>query len=469
MLLECAIIAGVTGVTFVKNTAVAAAVVTTTAIKDEKIQKELRADLVEIVKNLNDTKGEVCSLFVLYGERKIKCIREEMAPFILFYNNLIKDDSKGEVWNRVNDAFSKKELESYTKLIKGASGIPIGDDSRLKAARTGITQKSDVLWIGSAFFGENYISNHSTFNKLVKENKTIQWILFPYGKELVNRNNQEPVYDGEISDLVLAASGFWHSLQTEAAYRKILKDEDEKKKLAIQIEDARELLVLLKEQLNGIREVLEQETNKLKEINERMSKIAEFNNTTDYAYDICAEIINDGITVCRDLFPMIANPYFDKEGRFSQNLKELFLDELFKERIISEKGYEKFDVYYQKFVRIYPITEEELSDINIKIMDSELFGDTAKYMLYRKKDEEAIWKDCNLESALRYDKKYARLSADTINEVVNLLRDDLSLGIQETTVYYYGNKDIFNDLSKCISEQYTNVKPLYMGDGKYEK
>ncbi len=84
-------------------------------------------------------------------------------------------------------------------------------------------------------------------------------------------------------------------------------------------------------------------------------------------------------------------------------------------------------------------------------------------------DEEEIWKDCNLESALRYDKKYARLSTDTIQEVVKLLRDDLSLGVQETTVYYYGNKDIFDDLSKCISQQYTNVKPLYMGDGKYEK
>ena len=469
MLLECAIIAGVTGVEFVKNTAVAAAVVTTTAIKDEKKQKELRADLVEIVKNLNDSKGEVCSLFILCGERKIKCIREEIEPFILTYNNLIKDDTKGEVWNRVNNAFSKKELESYAKLIKGASGIPIGDDAHLKALRTGISQKADVLWSGSAFFGEDYISNHSTFNKLVKDNKTIQWILFPYSKEFVNRNNQEPVYNGKISDLVLAASGFWHSLQTEAAYRKVLKDEDEKKNLAIQIEDAYELLVPLKEQLNDIIEVLEKETNKLNAINERMSKIAEFNNTTDYAYDICAEIINDGITVCRDLFPMIANSYFDNEGRFSQNLSELFADGLFRERILSEKGYEKFDVYYQKFVRIYPITEVELSDNNIKIIDSELFGDTAKYMHYRKKDEEAIWKDCNLESALRYDKRYARLSADTIQEVVKLLRDDLSLGIQKTTMYYYGNKDIFDDLSKCITEQYINVKPVDMGDGRYEK
>ena len=469
MLLECAIIAGVTGVQFVKNTAIAATVVTTTAIKDEKTQKELRADLVEDIKNLNDTKDEVCSLFILYGERKIKCIREEIEPFILSYKNLLKDNNKGEVWNRVNNSFSKIELETYAKLIKGASGIPTGYEAHLKAERKGISKKSDVLCIGSAFFGEDFIYNYSTFNKLVRDNKTIQWILFPYGKELINRNNQEPVYDGKISDFVLAASGFWHSLQTEAEYRKILKDEDEKKNFAIQIVDANKLLVLLKEQLKDVIEVLEKETNRIKVINERMSKIIEFNNETNYAYDICAEIINDGVAECRDLFTLISTPYFDRKGRFSHSLYEFLSDEFYEERVLSEKGYEKFDLYYQKFVKIYPITEDELSDYNIKIIDSDLYGDTAKYMLYRKKDEEAIWKDCNLESALRYDRKFARLRADTIQEVVKLLRDDLSLGLQETTIYYYGNKDIFDDISKCITEQYYNVKPVYMGDGKYEK
>ena len=470
MLIEYAIIGGVAG-------AAAKAV-------DEAVQNKRKKTIQSSVSQIESVLNEIRDCLIGLGYIKTSCLQHELIEFLEMYNALCADKTKEVLWSKVcidSLNLNTKEIEKNVRcaiehgprpapiLFASDLAVPFPLRKALLLKRASNKRIEEKKLAGCALLGASSFADTKSLDKYVKDNKTAQWLTYPIFRSLINTNNQEPVYNDLIEDIVLAATSFPHSHQTDSAYRKILKDEEGKKELGLKIEAACVPLEFVKNKITEVGKVIELETLRLREIDKRMSLVAGVRNNTEYANSICADIVLKGIVIFNDLLTLINTPILEQKGYFSEVLQRVLDDEEFEKRVVSDINFDKFDIYYQAFVDIYSVKEEDLSAYNIKIINSALFGEKTKYYYYYKNGEAISWTECQEGSQLCYEPIFVNPTEQSIEPLVKLLRDDMSMGLQETSLYFYGDINIYNCLNECVVNRYKNVKTKYKGDGKNEK
>ncbi len=437
MIIEYALIAGLVE-------AVAAAV---------KEQKQL--PIKESIGLLNSDRNRITQGLIKLGKLKIDCCSKEMLDFLSMYNSFI----------------NLSRSYGYSLSIKCAFNE--GDISRLNDALTRINRAKKQA--GSRDINYHLIEFAVADKKMTEKDiimnncltRTLVWITFPVIKENKLLKSQELLFGGKVGEYAVAASGCPHLVNSETKYRKALKDEKGSKEIIRDLNNARKEFDKIECKISEVHNVLEHENEKLSKINSKIGLYINNNNGVEYEFRLVEQIVKQGIETFNNILRIICIGLFDEKGLISGKLKYMLGSDSFQKMVASKLDFDTYDKYYQKFIDVYSVKEKQLSDNNIKIIDSVSFGTEVKYFYYYLQNKDNKWVECDKDSKLCYEDKFVCNIENNLNELVDELEKNLSLGVMNTSLFYLGNVKTFKSLKKIVSKD--NVELIYLGDAYDEQ
>lgn len=185
-------------------------------------------------------------------------------------------------------------------------------------------------------------------------------------------------------------------------------------------------------------------------------------NDSMYAVKLSGEIVSEGIISMRDLSELVNNRLFDENGNVSPKLLEKIKNKNYIQKALLVKLKDEFDAYYNKYEDVNELREDGLSDLNIKIIFSEEYDIKARYYQYYKNQEKNEWEEVNVSSPLRYDERYASISKNEMDDLITQLCNATALGDCNTSIFFVGDKTIFDVAKFFIENKFGNAKVFYL-------
>ena len=236
MIIEYALLAGEAGI-----------VIANIVNVKRRIDKQNKMmDIKENINNINTFRKKTMDSLVELGELKADCFKNEIKEFVESYFVILNQPNKTKA---IEKARIQLNHEDTSELLEWVSDLCIGmgkwKQKYLEREIISIAVGTEDKWNAFPVKGPFYVVGGIIPAFAIKAlrgstypNPTIAWITHPLFSDKVNIRDNNLVCNGDIGELVLAVTNYPHSMQTEMFLRKILKNEEKKKELGIEIEKA---------------------------------------------------------------------------------------------------------------------------------------------------------------------------------------------------------------------------------------
>lgn len=416
------------------------------------VKEQNQLPVKESIGVLNSTRNKITTGLINLGMLKNDICSRELCDFLILFDSFIALTNSYGYSKSFDSGLSNKDIKQLIDLLKSVN------DSN----KNGQFKKNNQLLI-------EYAISDKVFNTKNKNTitRTIAWIVYPAIKDNKLLKSQDLICGGKVGEFAVVASGCPHLINSETKYRKALKDEKSRKEVIKELNNARKELDKISCKINEVYNVLKHEKEKIATINSKLGMYLNKNNGVEYEYMIVEEIVKYGLDTFTNIRRILFVDVFDNDGLISKELKYLLSKESFQKEVASQPDFTKYDKYCREYIDIYEVKEDNLSDYNIKIIDSDLLGNEVKYFNYYLHNNNGKWVDCDKDSVLCYEDKFISNIENNLNELVDELEKNLSLGVMNTSLFYLGNEKTFKSLKKVIKK--SNVKIIYLGDGHNEQ
>lgn len=408
-------------------------------------------ELNEVIKENNLLRDSICKKLSEIGTRKINCYDKELRIFLSLYKRL-QDNKIGK--KVINLSSIHLNLDEKKQIEFGIS------KSNEITDKAHINDKDAIPW---AMFGVNAILKHIYYGDGYNLNRSLMYITYPlFEIDKKYLRNDDIVFDGKIIDeLLFATGGFPVAKKTEVAYKNGIKNEEYRQSLYLRLKDFNKLLENIILELDEISKAIIIAEEKLSSINDLLAKIIKFENDSIYAISISGKILSDGIDTAKELTELMDNHLFDVNGNVSPEILKTIRNKEFIQSISLVNLRDEFEEYYKKFEDVKELREEELTDLNIKIVFSKEYDVKARYFQYYQNQEKREWEEIYESSPLRYEDRYLKISKEGLEDIINQLCNATALGDINSCIFFTGDKQLYADIKSLAENRFSNVKVLY--------
>lgn len=412
------------------------------AIIKKQDKKKFKSVLIDTVDKL---RKEAANQLDDIGKKKIDIYLDSIKEYMTLYTKIVgKNETLLEM---IDNPLSPEEIKWIVDAIDKAERL-------LKEGKGEITKQASIGW---AVFGCKVVENHSYPEGNHPYNSTVMWL----GDECFRKDDKKGYYmclfDGKIPGYLLHLFKF-NSWDGDVKHyndlldpKKFFSGEELKNLFTHQLPDTfNEFKVLMDLYL----ERLIHSEYQLKAENIRLREIANKLNGSKSSNKIAALLINESIPILQELVYFDSTYVFTTRGAYTDRFIDICRND--SENILYSISDSELKIYIKRFLDVKTATEAKMSEINIKIIDSDEYSKNTEYFKYDENEEE--WVQFSKDLMMELNRKHCqKLSKDNMDSLFEIFDEYMAITDLPTSIYYIGEKAMFEDLNSYIAKRYNDV------------
>lgn len=378
------------------------------------------------------------------GKKKIELFLGPVKEYMTLYSKIADNET---LLGMLDEPLSKDEVQWIDNGITKAKKIQ-------KESGGEITKQASLGW---AVFGSKVVENHSYPEGNHPYNSTVMWL----GDECFRKDDKKGYYmclfDGKIPGYLLHLFKFKAWEKDVKHFNDLI---DPKKNFS-----AEELKNLFNHQLpetfaefqvllDLFTERLIHSENQLKAENIRLKAISNKVNGSKASNKIAALLINESLPLLREIIYYDSTYIFTTRGAYTDRFIDICKTE--SKSILQSISDSELKIFIKRFLDVKTATEDNMSEINIKIIDSDEYSESTEYFKYDQNEEE--WLPFSKDLMMVLNRKHCqKLSKENMDFLLDTFDEYMAISDLPTSIYYIGDKAVFDDLNNSIVNRYSDV------------
>ena len=413
------------------------------AIIKNQDKKKFKSALLE---NVDALRKKAANQLYNVGKKKIEIFSGPVKEYLTLYSKIVGNNEI--LLGMVDDPLSSDECNWIVNGIKKA-------DKLLDKCEGKLTKKASIGW---AVYGCKTVINHSYSEDDYPYNATVMWLGGECFREDDKKGKYMCLFDGKIPGYLLHLCNFNASDYDIKHFNDLV---DPKK-----IFSEEELNNLFKHQLpetfaefqaivDFFMERLIQSEEQLKAEIIRLNSIANKVNGSKASNNIATLLLNESLPALREIITFDSAYIFTTKGGYTDRFINICKSEA--EKVICNISDSELEKYIKRYLDIKANKEENMSEINIKIIESEEYSNNTEFFKFDNNEKE--WSPFSKDLKMIINKNNCqKLSKENFDSLFDIFDEYMAISEFSTSIYYIGDKVIFDDMNSYIMNRYSEVK-----------